>query len=58
MPCPAELSWLPQMADKNKSSRTQSVVPVGKGVVIPSTGECLEPFSETSFIGNGMCTGI
>ena len=41
-----------------ESSWTQSVVLEGKGVVIPSTGESLKPFSETAFIGISMCRGI
>ena len=44
--------------EENKSSRTQSVVPVGKGVAIPSSGECPKPFSERAFIGIGMCRDI
>lgn len=32
----------------------QSVVPVGKGVVIPSSGDCLEAFSEMAIIVLGM----
>ena len=46
---------LPAVVDENESSRTQSIALVGKGVVIPSIGECTEPFSETAFIGIGMC---
>ena len=45
---------LPAAADENKSSRTQSVVPAGKGVAIPCSGECPKPFSEMAFIGIGM----
>ena len=41
----------------NESFWTQSV-PGEKGVVIPSSGECPEPFSETAFIGIGMCRGV
>ena len=44
--------------DENKSSQTQSVVPVGKGVAIPSSGECPEPFSKTAFIGIVVCRDI
>ena len=47
---------LPAAADENESSRTQSVVLVGKGVAIPSCGECLQPFLKTAFIE--VCTGV
>ena len=49
---------LPASVDENKSSWIQSVVPAGKGVAIPSSGECPEPSSETTFIRIGMCRGI
>ena len=49
---------LPAVVDENESSRTQSIALVGKGVVIPSIGECTEPFSETAFIGISMHRGI
>ena len=51
--CPAEPSRPPKM--RNKSSWTQSFVQVGKGMAIPSSGECPEPFFQTAFIGNVMC---
>ena len=57
MGCPVPPSF-PATANENKSSGTQSVVPAGKGVAIPSSGECPEPFSETAFIRIGMCRGI
>ena len=45
-------------ADENKLSQTQSVVLPGKGVVIPSSRECPEPFYEMAFIGISMCRDI
>ena len=48
---------LPASVDENKSSWIQSVVPAGKGVAIPSSGECPEPSSEMAFIGISMCRG-
>ena len=47
---------LPATSDENKLSQTQSVVPAGKGVVIPSSGECPKPFSKMAFIGIVMCS--
>ena len=55
--CPVPQSS-PTAMDENKLSLVQSVLPAEKRVVIRSTGECPEPFSETAFIGNGMCRGI
>ena len=49
---PATFSW--SQMKRKASSRTQSVVPAGSGVAIPSSGECPEPFSEMAFIGIGM----
>ena len=49
---------LQAIAEKKKSSWTQSVVLVGKGVAIPFSGECPEPFSEMAFIGIGRCRDI
>ena len=43
--------------DENEWSQTQSVVPAGKGVAIPSSGECPEPFSEMALIGIGIRRG-
>ena len=34
------------------------LVPEGKGVAIPSSEECSEPFSHTAFIRVGKCRGI
>ena len=48
---------LPAAVDENKLPQTQSVL-VGKGVAIPSSGKCPDPFSEMAFIGIGMCRGI
>ena len=44
--------------EENESSQTQSVVLMGKGVVIPSSGACPKPFSQTAFIWIGMHRGI
>ena len=55
--CPPELSRLQQMKRK-ESSWTQSVVPSGKGVAIPSSGECPKPFSKMAFIAIRVCKGI
>ena len=43
---------LPAAAGENKSSRPQSVVLVGNGVAIPSSGECPEPFSKRLLLGS------
>ena len=42
----------------NESPQTQSRCSGGKGVVIPSSGECPEPFSYPAFIRVGKCRGI
>ena len=57
MGCPVPPSF-PATANENKSSGTQSVVPAGKGVAIPSSGECPKPLFEMAFIGIGMHRGI
>ena len=44
--------------EENELSWTQSLVPAGKGVAIPCSGECPEPFSEMAFIGIGMRRGV
>ena len=49
---------LPDSVDENESSWTHSVVPAGKGVAIPSSGECPEPFSDMAFIRVWKCRGI
>ena len=54
--CPAELSQ-PQWMKRKESSWTQSVVPAGKGVAIPSSGEYPKPFSKMAFIGM-VCAGV
>ena len=38
--------------------RHNLAVLVEKGVAIPSSGKCPEPFSQMAFIGNGMCRCI
>ena len=43
---------LPQMKIKSHS-RCNLVALVGKGVAIPSSGECPQPFSDVSFIRGG-----
>ena len=52
------LEALPATEDEAELPWTQSVVLAGKGVAIPSSGECPESFSEIAFIGIGMCRGI
>ena len=56
MPHPAELSWPPRMRINHPGHNL--IVPVGKGMAISSSGECPKPFSQTVFIGNGMCRYI
>ena len=46
---------LPAAADENKSSWTESCCSRGKGGGNSLTGERPGPFSQTAFIGNGMC---
>ena len=55
--CPRELSWPPWMRIRTHP-RNNLIVLTGKGVASPSSGECPELFSQTAFIGNGMCMGI
>ena len=52
------MEFLPVADEKKGVVQTQSVVLAGKGVVIPSGGECPEPFSKTAFTRIGMCRGI
>ena len=52
---PAESSRPLQMV--NKSSQVQSCCPAGKGVVIPSSGECPESFSQMALLGM-VCVGV
>ena len=53
---PTELFWPPWV--RISHPRHNLVVLAGKGVAITSSGERPEPFSQTAFIGNGMCRGI